>query len=473
MSKNNDIQEGILDAFRGKSDADKKATNIDEAIKSMKASYTASCNLLITKYEKILAKLQQEPQTEAVQNFTKKITDIKDGLEKIRTYVKSPNAFREDIVPQDILNWSTKMLQTGDESYDKDIFKDLTDPKAWNLTNEPDKFKERSDKLRSPFYLTFMYATRQIKTGGEKGAQVDSDKLNDAITALGFSQGQGIDSALVMKAFAASGPNIMSFIKDPLHAIKMYRSTQNPNRHLKYLAKTIFKKKEMDKINKVLNSIKKYVDLDGTTAETKKLIDDIVSEEIMGNTSYTLQWNKYDPPLQGKNEVKIENGEAKFTKTLDKYVDILKRIFDNDPNDNILRNIGRNAMRVANTYGALKNRVNQYTQWTNLPRQNRPRSPGQAFTDDPGLLTFIRNNLKNLRKYLKIAETVLNQETTGKLLFKLIQLADDQTVDALEENKRKTIKKLIHLIEQEIKNSNKQKLVNSADHEVKFYTIRK
>ena len=59
------------------------------------------------------------------------------------------------------------------------------------------------------------------------------------------------------------------------------------------------------------------------------------------------------------------------------------------------------------------------------------------------------------------------------LLFKLIQLADDQTVDALEENKRKTIKKLIHLIEQEIKNSNKQKLVNSADHEVKFYTIRK
>ena len=73
MSKNNDIQEGILDAFKGKSDADKKATNIEQAIETLKASYTASSDVLLKNIEKILSSLDNVEKTSEVQKYEEKM----------------------------------------------------------------------------------------------------------------------------------------------------------------------------------------------------------------------------------------------------------------------------------------------------------------------------------------------------------------------------------------------------------------
>ena len=480
MSKNNKIQEGILDMFRGlpgKKDREKVAANLGNAIDSLVANYTRSSNLLIKNIDKIISSTQNLEKTEETEAIRTKMAKIRELLVAMLTYVQIENAFAGGAgVIQGMKTKSAALKTLYPEDFDIDPFEGLTDD-DFNLASQPDNFEERAKKVRKPFYVFFMYTAKQIKAlkGGGSTGGISKEELQTALSKLNL--GDAVDSDMVLTAFASSATNVLGFLKDPMFAIKKWRSDKpQPGSELDKLAKILFKKKNLDKINNITKSISKYVDLDGNETDIGKLIDDIMSEEMMGNTSYTLQWDgsKLDPPLEGKSEIEIVNGEAKFTKTLDKYVNDIKQIFANDTTDNIIDNIARrNARGTAGRYTFINQRVREYDQWRRTPPERRTNSPGSRFDSDPGLLPFIKNNFKALQKYLRIADSILSRDNTATLLLKVIQMADEASVERLEENKRKTVKKLIHLIEQEIKKSNQQKLVNIPDHEVNNHTIRK
>lgn len=428
------MDEGILDAFKGRDPEGQAAGNIEDAISSMKAGYVSSSTLLISNIDKLLAKIDAMPDSDDKAKLKDKFTNIKKGLGHINDYAQVSDAFKSVTPPADLKTWSTAMVGKYPDSYDKDLFAGITD---WNLAGvSPKVFPEASSKIRQPFLTMFLYAARQIKNITNSSEQgITKEKLEAAIKEMGL--GTGIDKDVVVKAFGSMA-GLLGFIKDPLTAIKAWRaSPPSPGEPLDKLAKAVYEKEETANIDKVMDSIEKYMDFeDDVRAEIKKQFisaalkkeKDIVIKVAAGAITN----------IPAKVEIAIKKLVPNVNAQIDKFVTNLRKAINRA--EGIFNNIYQEDETVtlanfSNFYDAAKMVKDRIA----IPTDHAYHDSESMFKANPPFV----NTILSLSKY---------KQMTPKFLQELFDLAMDRDdVGSLEESKqRKAVQNLIRLIEQEM-----------------------
>ena len=435
MSKKENIDEGILDAFKGRDPKGQVAGNIEDAINSMKAGYVSSSSLLIANIDKLLVKLGTMADSDDKTKLENKFKAIKTGLEYIKTYAQDHSAFKSDSSPTDLTSWSADMVGDYPDSYDKDLFAGIA---KWNLAGiPPNDFPTESSKIRQPFLTMFLYAARQIKNITNSSEQgITKEKLKAAITEMGL--GSDIESETVFKAFGSMA-GILGFIKDPLTAIKAWRARPpGAGTPLDKLAKAVYEKEEAANIDNMMDNINKYMDFkdDDVRAEIKK---QFISAALKKKKDIVITVKAEDiTNIPGKTQIAIKNLVPNINAQIDKFIvnlrtainqaeDIFDQIYQEDPaiTKTNFGNFYKAAQSVKENFDIAED--NPFKQYEGKLKENTP---------------FV-NKILNLRKYEAMTPGFLQK------LFNLAMERDD--IGSLEESKkRKTVQTLIRLIEQEM-----------------------